>query len=64
MKRPRGCMCCLGALLISRIVHPLGRSGAPRTLRFRLFRTGGVSITFLLLISCAVTLIMRFVIHG
>jgi uncharacterized protein len=54
----------LGALLLSRILHPLGMSAAPRTLRFLLFRTGGVFITFLLLVSCAVTLLLRFVVHG
>jgi hypothetical protein len=39
-------------------------SAAPRTARFLLFRTGGVLITFLLLVSCAVTLMLRFVVHG
>ncbi len=54
----------LGALLLSRILHPLGMSATPRTLRFLLFRTGGVFITFLLLVGCAVTLLLRFVVHG
>jgi hypothetical protein len=54
----------LGALLLSRILHPLGMSAAPRTPRFLLFRTGGVLITFLLLMGCAVTLLLRFVVHG
>jgi len=54
----------LGALLLARILHPLGMSAAPRTLRFRLFRVGGVAITFLLLVSCAVALLLRFVVHG
>jgi uncharacterized membrane protein YecN with MAPEG domain len=53
----------LGALLLSRIMHPLGMSAAPRTWRFRLFRVGGVSITFLLLISCAIALLARFAVH-
>jgi uncharacterized membrane protein YecN with MAPEG domain len=53
----------LGVLLLSRIMHPLGMSAPPRTWRFRLFRVGGVSITFLLLISCAVALLIRFVVH-
>jgi hypothetical protein len=50
-----------GALLLSRILHPLGMSVAPRTLRFRLFRTGGVLITFLLLVG---SLLLRFVVRG
>jgi uncharacterized protein len=54
----------LGALLLARILHPLGMSAAPRTLRFRLFRIGGVAITFLLLVSCAVALLLRFVVHS
>ncbi len=54
----------LAALLLSRILHPLGMSAAPRTWRFRLFRTGRVSITFVLLIGCAIALLMRFVIQG
>jgi uncharacterized membrane protein YecN with MAPEG domain len=54
----------LGALLLSRLMHPLGMSAAPRTAQFLLFRTGGVLITFLLLVSCAVTLLLRFVVHG
>ena len=54
----------LGALLLSRLLHPLGMSAAPRTARFLLFRTGSVLITFLLLVSCGVTLLLRFVVHG
>ena len=51
----------LGALLLARVLHPFGMSAAPRTLRFRLFRTGGVSLTFLVLVSAAVALLLRFV---
>jgi uncharacterized membrane protein YecN with MAPEG domain len=54
----------LGTLLLSRILHPLGMSARPRTWRFRLFRTGGVSLTFLLLIGCAIALLVRFVARG
>jgi uncharacterized protein len=54
----------LGALLLSRLLHPLGMSARPRTWRFRLFRTGGVSLTFLLLISCAIALLVRFIARG
>jgi uncharacterized protein len=54
----------LGALLLARILHPFGMSAAPRTLRFRVFRTGGVGLTFLVLISAAVALLLRFVVRG
>jgi uncharacterized protein len=62
--RPARLRLLLGVLLLSRILHPLGMSAAPRTPRFLLFRAGGVIITFLLLVSCAVTLLRRFVVHG
>jgi uncharacterized membrane protein YecN with MAPEG domain len=54
----------LGALLLARILHPFGMSAAPRTWRFRLFRTGGVSLTFLVLVSAAVALVFRFVVRA
>ena len=54
----------LGALLLGRILHPFGMSAAPRTWRFRLFRTGGVSLTFVVLVSSAVALLLRFVVRG
>jgi uncharacterized membrane protein YecN with MAPEG domain len=54
----------LGALLLSRLLHPLGMSAQPRTLRFLVFRIGGVLITFALLVSCAVSLLLRFAVHG
>jgi uncharacterized membrane protein YecN with MAPEG domain len=54
----------LGALLLARIIHPLGMSAAPATWRFRLFRIGGVGITFLVLVSSALMLLQRFVLHS
>ena len=52
----------LGALLLARILHPFGMSAAPGTLRFR-FRTVGVGLTFLVLVSAAVALLFRFVVR-
>ena len=54
----------LGALLLARILHPFGMSAALRTWRFRVFRTGGVSLTFLVLVSSAVALLVRFVVRA
>ena len=49
----------MGALLVSRLLHPLGMSAASNTLQFRIGRVGGITITFVLLISCAVTILWR-----
>ncbi|MBX9646652.1 MAG: MAPEG family protein [Xanthobacteraceae bacterium] len=49
----------MGALLVSRLLHPLGMYAAPNTLQFRVGRVGGITITFVLLIACAVQLLLR-----
>jgi uncharacterized membrane protein YecN with MAPEG domain len=49
----------MGALLISRLLHPLGMYAAPNTLQFRIGRVGGITITFILLIACALTILWR-----
>ena len=49
----------MGALLISRLVHPLGMYAAPNTLQFRIGRVGGITITFILLIACALMILTR-----
>ena len=49
----------MGALLVSRLLHPLGMYAASNTLQFRIGRVGGITITFVLLISCAVTILWR-----
>ena len=49
----------MGALLVSRLLHPLGMYAAPNTLQFRIGRVGGITITFVLLIACAVQLLLR-----
>jgi uncharacterized membrane protein YecN with MAPEG domain len=47
----------MGALLLSRLLHPLGMSAAPTTLRFQIGRVGGIVITIGLLIACALTIL-------
>jgi uncharacterized protein len=49
----------MGALLVSRLLHPLGMYAAPNTLQFRIGRVGGITITFVLLIGCAVMILWR-----
>jgi hypothetical protein len=49
----------MGALLVSRLLHPLGMYAAPNTLRFRIGRVGGITITFVLLIACAIMILWR-----
>ena len=49
----------MGALLISRLLHPLGMYAAPNTLQFRIGRVGGITITFILLLACALTILWR-----
>jgi uncharacterized protein len=49
----------MGALLVSRLLHPLGMYAAPNTLQFRVGRMGGITITYILLIACALTILAR-----
>ncbi len=51
----------MGALVLSRLLHPLGMYAKPNTLQFRIGRVGGITITFVLLIACAVMILSR---HG
>src|SRR5258707_3678710 len=49
----------MGALLVSRLLHPLGMYAAPNTLQFRVGRMGGITITLVLLLACALTILSR-----
>ena len=49
----------MGALLVSRLLHPLGMYAAPNTLQFRIGRVGGITITFVLLLACALMILSR-----
>jgi uncharacterized protein len=50
----------MGALVVARVLHPLGMYAAPNTWRFRIGRTGGVTITIGLLVTLALSLLSRF----
>lgn len=49
----------MGALLVSRLLHPLGMYAKPNTLQFRVGRVGGITITLGLLVACAVMILLR-----
>ena len=49
----------VGALLVSRLLHPLGMYAAPNTLQFRIGRVGGITITLVLLLACALMILSR-----
>jgi uncharacterized protein len=49
----------MGALVVSRLLHPLGMYAASNTLQFRIGRVGGITVTFVLLIACAVMILWR-----
>src|SRR5438034_6012059 len=49
----------MGALLVSRLLHPFGMYAAPDTLQFRICRAGGMTITIALLTACALLVLLR-----
>ncbi|MBR0718232.1 MAPEG family protein [Bradyrhizobium liaoningense] len=49
----------MGALLVSRLLHPLGMYAALNSPMFLICRGGGILITIGLLVSCAVTVLAR-----
>ncbi|WP_284273732.1 MAPEG family protein [Bradyrhizobium iriomotense] len=49
----------MGALVLSRLLHPFGISAAPNSLRFQIGRVGGITVTICLLITCALTILSR-----
>lgn len=49
----------MGALLLSRLLHPLGMYATPGSLKFMICRGGGIFLTIGLLISCALTILSR-----
>ncbi|MEH2561161.1 MAPEG family protein [Bradyrhizobium sp. AZCC 2289] len=54
----------MGALTISRLLHPLGMYVAPNTLQFRICRVGGMTITIGLLLACALKILSRILLGG
>jgi uncharacterized protein len=53
----------MGLLLVARFLHPIGIYAKPGTLQFSIGRVGGMVITTLVMISCAL-LILRQVLLG
>ena len=49
----------MGALLLSRLLHPLGMYAAPGSLKFAIGRVGSIYLTIGLLIACALTILSR-----
>ena len=49
----------MAALLLARLLHPLGMYAKPNTLQFRIGRSGGMTITTGLLIVCALQILSR-----
>jgi uncharacterized membrane protein YecN with MAPEG domain len=45
------------ALLVARLLHPLGMYVGPRTLQFQICRVGGIVLTILVLIGSAILLL-------
>ena len=54
----------MAALLVSRLLHPLGMYVAPNTRQFRICRVGGMTITIGLLVACAVLILSRILFGG
>ena len=49
----------MGALLISRLLHPFGMYAKPGTFAFRIGRVIGVTLTLLALVASAVAILVR-----
>ena len=49
----------MGALLVSRLLHPLGMYAKPGTLQFTIGWVGGITITLALLLACAVMILLQ-----
>ena len=50
----------MAALLLARLLHPLGMYVGPRTLQFQICRVGGISLTWLVLVAAAIMSALRF----
>ena len=53
----------MGGLLVARVLHPLGMHAKPSTLQLRIGRTGGTTLTFAVMVACAVQILLRLL-HG
>ena len=50
----------MGALLVARLLHPLGMYVGPRTLQFQICRVGGILLTLMVMAGAALLLLWRF----
>jgi uncharacterized membrane protein YecN with MAPEG domain len=50
----------MGALLVARLLHPLGMYSKPRTWQFSAGRVGGIMVTISVLIAAALFALLRF----
>ena len=50
----------MAALLLARLLHPLGMYVGPRTLQFQICRVGGIVLTIVVLIASALLLLVRW----
>jgi uncharacterized protein len=49
----------MAALLLARVLHPIGMHASPRTLQFNLGRVAGITITVTVLIAAALLILFR-----
>ena len=49
----------MGALLVARLLHPLGMHAKPGTLQFTVGRVGGMVVTTVVMVSCALLILGR-----
>jgi hypothetical protein len=49
----------MAALLLARLLHPLGMYVGPRTWQFQICRVGGISLTLTVLIAAALLILSR-----
>jgi len=54
----------MGSLLVARFLHPLGIYAQPGTLQFRIGRVGGMVVTSLVMIACALFILRQVLLGG
>ena len=50
----------MAALLVARLLHPLGMYAGPRSLQFQICRVGGILLTLLVMLASALLLLWKF----
>ena len=54
----------MAALLVARLLHPLGMYAKPQALQFLVGRVGGMTITISVMIASAVLILWRLLLGG